>query len=225
MLPIEQLLYDFLPKVVLAILCGSLLGIERELKEKPAGLRTYLLITIGACLFQIIGTEISKSWLGAADPGRVAAQVVTGIGFLGAGAIIQSKGEVRGLTTAATIWFAAGVGVAVGAALYILAVFVTLVAVAALVLLRKLERALGTKGRMNYRCVIATTSPEAFDAAMNLLAREPTKVKVLESKRLTEICEIAFECHLSTDELRDLQRALTSPQPGEVSLRCEMLHE
>ncbi len=108
---------DVLGKLALAAVLGGAVGLERELHEKPAGLRTNILICLGAALFTHLSLHFT-SWGGAnspADPARVAAQIVSGIGFLGAGAIIQSRGNVTGLTTAATIWMVAAIGMAAGA--------------------------------------------------------------------------------------------------------------
>jgi uncharacterized membrane protein YhiD involved in acid resistance len=103
-------------KVVLAIVCGGLIGLERELKHKPAGLRTNILICLGAVLFTSLSVLISEGTPGGplGDPARIAAQVVTGIGFLGGGMIIQSGGSVTGLTSAATVWVVAAIGVCIG---------------------------------------------------------------------------------------------------------------
>ncbi len=122
-------------RLLLAGLFGAMLGYEREKAEKPAGLRTMALVSIGAALFTIV----SIIGFGSADPARVAAQIVTGIGFLGAGTIIRSgdSDTVRGLTTAASIWLTAAVGMAVGSGLYIISAVSTVVA---LVILRLLPR-------------------------------------------------------------------------------------
>jgi len=109
--------FSFLGKLALAVVLGGAVGLERELHEKPAGLRTNILICLGAALFTHLSLHFT-SWGGVnspADPARVAAQIVSGIGFLGAGAIIQSRGNVTGLTTAATIWMVAAIGMAAGA--------------------------------------------------------------------------------------------------------------
>jgi putative Mg2+ transporter-C (MgtC) family protein len=104
-----------------AALCGGL-GLERELRDSPAGLRTHVLVGVGAALFTMVGAYAVPTELvpGAAprDPFRVAAQIVSGIGFVGAGAVIQSRGSVRGLTTAASLWMAAAVGFGAGAGAY-----------------------------------------------------------------------------------------------------------
>ncbi len=103
-------------KLIISMMLGCIVGLERKRKGQMAGIRTFALISMGATLAMIISIYIPQEYMGLknGDPGRVAAQVITGIGFLGAGAIIQMKGSVRGLTTAAGIWMAATIGMAVG---------------------------------------------------------------------------------------------------------------
>lgn len=103
--------YCWVILTVLAIVCGAVIGVERGKRQKPAGLRTMMLICLGASIFTQAGLLIAG---GRADPGRVAAQVVTGVGFLGAGAIIHGRGAVTGFTTAAAIWVVAAIGVILG---------------------------------------------------------------------------------------------------------------
>ncbi len=123
--------------VVLAFVLGGVIGLERQLSGKAAGLRTNLLICLGAAVFTII----SKQMAGANDSvTRIAAQIVTGVGFLGAGAIIRDRGGIHGLTTAATIWLVASIGVACGAGKYPLAGITTLIAIIILLGLRPLEK-------------------------------------------------------------------------------------
>jgi putative Mg2+ transporter-C (MgtC) family protein len=125
--------------IVLAVVLGAAIGVEREFSGKAAGLRTNILICLGAAVFTII----SKRMAGENEAlTRIAAGVVTGVGFLGAGAIIQDRGGVHGLTTAATIWFMACLGMACGAGLYELAVILTLIAVFVLIGLRLIHRSL-----------------------------------------------------------------------------------
>ena len=115
-------------KLLLAMLLGAVIGVERKRKGQIAGVRTFSLICMGATLCMIISIYVPQVYLGLknGDPSRIAAQVVSGIGFLGAGAIIQMKGSVRGLTTAAGIWMAAALGLAVGVGMYVVAVVATL---------------------------------------------------------------------------------------------------
>lgn len=132
-------------KIAVAILCGILLGVEREIKDKPAGLRTMVLITVGSALYMIVSELIPLIAEGSdtilrTDPGRIAAQVVTGIGFLGAGAIIRARGAVHGLTTAAVIWVAAGIGLCVGAGFPLLGLGTTLIVLLTLTALNPLRR-------------------------------------------------------------------------------------
>ncbi len=121
--------------VILAVVFGAAIGLEREINGKAAGLRTNILICLGAAVFTIISKE-----MGGVSITRISAQIVTGVGFLGAGAIIQDRGGVFGLTTAATIWLVASIGTACGARLYTLAVITTLIAVLVLIGLGSVER-------------------------------------------------------------------------------------
>ena len=123
--------------VVLAVALGSMIGWERERSGKAAGLRTNILICLGAAVFTIL----SKYMAGDGDSWtRVAAQVVSGVGFLGAGAIIQDRGGIQGLTTAATIWLVSSIGMACGAGYYVLAGLTTMIAMVVLVGVRALEK-------------------------------------------------------------------------------------
>ncbi|MCY7380649.1 MAG: MgtC/SapB family protein [Gemmatimonadaceae bacterium] len=111
---------DLLVKLSLAVLLGGIIGFEREVAGKPAGLRTNILICIGAALLMDVSTRIGlANGVRVGDPGRIAAQIVSGVGFLGAGTIMQSQGMVTGLTSAATIWVVAAIGMTVGAGYYI----------------------------------------------------------------------------------------------------------
>lgn len=133
--------------IILATILGAAIGLERELSGKAAGLRTNLLICLGASVFTILSREMAAGTGGSVT--RIAAQIVTGVGFLGAGAIIQDRGGVHGLTTAATIWLVASIGMACGARFYQLAVVSTLIAIVVLFGLGKLERPLGRYGTKN----------------------------------------------------------------------------
>jgi putative Mg2+ transporter-C (MgtC) family protein len=117
---------DYIIRLLTALLLGGIVGLERELKGKAAGMRTNMLMCIGSCMIMIISIELARSYGGVADPGRIAAQAVTGIGFLGAGAIIRSKFHVAGLTTAATIWVLSALGLAIGAGYILLSIVVAL---------------------------------------------------------------------------------------------------
>lgn len=128
-------------KLFLSMLLGSVVGYERKRKGQMAGLRTFALISMGATLAMLISIYVCQEYQGLknGDPGRVAAQVITGVGFLGAGAIIQMKGSVRGLTTAAGIWMVSTIGLAVGVGMYLLSFVATLLILFILVLLERIE--------------------------------------------------------------------------------------
>lgn len=129
--------FELISRLLTATVLGAVLGFEREVQEKPAGLRTNILIAVGSAAFTLMSYRLAEP---GADPARIAAQIVTGIGFLGAGAIMHRDSGVEGLTTAATIWVNASVGVAAGGGEYRLAIIATAITVAALQVLRPVER-------------------------------------------------------------------------------------
>lgn len=129
-------------KLLLSMVLGSAVGYQRKVRGQSAGLRTFSLISMGAALAMILSIYVPQEYLGLknGDPGRIAAQVVTGIGFLGAGAIIQMKGSVKGLTTAASIWMVATIGMAVGVGMYWISLVATLLILVVLAWLEQVER-------------------------------------------------------------------------------------
>ncbi len=127
-----------LPSILLAVVLGAIIGLERELSGKAAGLRTNILICVGASVFTIISVRLSAGR--EESVARIAAQVVTGVGFLGAGAIIQDRGGVHGLTTAATIWLVASIGMACGAGMHRLAIIATAIGLGVLLCLMPLVK-------------------------------------------------------------------------------------
>jgi len=129
---------DILIKLLISILLGALIGIERERRNRPAGLRTHILVSLGSSLFTITSIQFSKMY-GGVDPSRVAANIVTGIGFLGAGTIMREGLTIRGLTTAATIWVSSAIGLACGMGYYLPAVITSISTFLVLILLRNLE--------------------------------------------------------------------------------------
>lgn len=122
-------------KLFLAVGLGALVGFERQLKDRPAGLRTHMLVSLGSAIFAVISLSFEI------EPARVAAGIVAGIGFLGAGSIIAHKGHVRGITSAATLWVTAGIGLAIGVGQYSIGI-ICAVLVFAILLLRRIEERL-----------------------------------------------------------------------------------
>lgn len=135
-------------KLLLSLFLGCCVGLERKRKGQIAGIRTFALIAMGATLAMILSIYVPQEYLGLknGDPGRIAAQVITGIGFLGAGAIIQGKGSVRGLTTAAGIWMVATIGMAVGVGLYTVSVVATILIILILTVLEMVEHRIHVGG-------------------------------------------------------------------------------
>ena len=129
-------------KMVLSMLLGAIVGYERKRKGQNAGVRTFSLIAMGSTLAMLLSIYVPQEYMGLknGDPGRIAAQVITGIGFLGAGAIIQMKGSVRGLTTAAGIWMVAIIGMAVGLGMYWLSIVASAMILFILVQLERIEK-------------------------------------------------------------------------------------
>jgi len=134
---------ELIQRLLLAAVLGGLIGAEREWRNKEAGLRTNILIAIGSAVFTMMSLELADARTG--DPSRIAAQIVTGIGFLGAGAIMRTDAGIQGLTTAATIWVNAAVGLAAGGGEFHLAIITTGVTLAVLLVLQPIEKYLDNR--------------------------------------------------------------------------------
>jgi putative Mg2+ transporter-C (MgtC) family protein len=140
-------------RLCLAGLLGGLVGLEREMHSQPAGLRTHMIVSLGSCLIMLVSIHMTDLSGGKSDPGRIAAQVVAGVGFLGAGAIMRSGLSVRGLTTAACLWTVAAIGLAVGSGYWRAALVTTFLTLVATVVFQKIERKF-SKGKSIRRFVI-----------------------------------------------------------------------
>ncbi len=142
-------------RLIIILLYAGLIGWERERHDRPAGFRTHILVGLGATLLMIISVDMVNAFPDTdADPGRIAAQVVSGIGFLGAGTIIREGFSVKGLTTAASLWATAAIGLAVGAGLYFAASITTALVLVSLLLLSLLERRMLGKNNKRLFCKI-----------------------------------------------------------------------
>ncbi|MDP2941010.1 MAG: MgtC/SapB family protein [Candidatus Omnitrophota bacterium] len=128
-------------RLVLSVFLSGLIGLERQVHRRSAGLRTHILVCLGSCLIMLTSLYVFDIYSGITniDPARIAAGVVTGIGFLGAGTIIREREEIRGLTTAASLWLVAGIGLAVGIGFILASVVTTFLAVVVLMFLRYME--------------------------------------------------------------------------------------
>ena len=135
-------------RLILSVILGGFIGLERQLHRRTAGLRTHILVCLGSCLIMLTSLFVFDIYKDKAslDPTRIAAGVITGIGFLGAGAIIQEREGVKGLTTAASLWVVAGIGLAVGCGFYSASIFTAVLSLGVLLFLRKFEdKVLGEK--------------------------------------------------------------------------------
>jgi len=180
-LPLGQMVL----KLVIAALLGGLIGLERETHGRPAGLRTHILVCLGSTLFALSSYAIAGTLF---DPGRVTAQIVTGIGFLGAGTIIRQGSAIRGLTTAASIWTVAAIGVAVaiGGSMLLLSMVATAIVVITLFLLPRVERR--TLGRRNEQLlsVVIRKQGETVPDVLRIIARHDAQLRTLECREGAE---------------------------------------
>jgi putative Mg2+ transporter-C (MgtC) family protein len=170
---------ELLGRLLLAAVLGGAIGAERELNDQAAGLRTHMLLTIGACLFTLVSAYGFGSGIGT-DPSRLAAQIVTGIGFLGGGAIVRHGLTVKGLTTAASIWATASVGVAIGAGRYVLGVGGAVLVVGTLFALRRVSDLLQRWGVSREEFVLATVPGFDTQRVVDLVRGERADLRALE---------------------------------------------
>ena len=195
----EIVSYDFLLRILAALGLGFLLGLERELTNKYAGLRTHILVCLGACVFTIISiygfptyadgdNVIVNQATGIRDTGRVAAQIVTGIAFIGAGTVLRNGPIIIGLTTAATLWISAAIGMTCGVGMYDLAGITTVIAVAVLTLIRKFEKKIlptGTKNTKRYKVSIYCNEENSYKIH-DFLSENVDNIEEFSAKNLTE---------------------------------------
>jgi putative Mg2+ transporter-C (MgtC) family protein len=162
----DPILFENVVKVGMAVLIGGLIGAEREFQDKAAGFRTIILITVGSVLFTIFSISMDPE----NSRTRVAANIVTGIGFLGAGAIVREHGRIGGLTTAATIWLAAALGMGIGAGELVFVSISTVVVLIVLFIFPYLERWIDqSREARSYRIVMASTNLKGVEKIKNAL--------------------------------------------------------
>jgi len=196
-------------KLLLAVALGGLIGLERESSLKPAGFRTNVLICVSAALMMILSDLALESEPGAqGDRLRVAAAVITGIGFIGAGSIIQAKGTITGLTTAATIWSVAGLGLVVGFGQYIVALLFTMIVILTLVIFRRLEERHIQKTVYDYTLKTRFT-PETLNRIKRLALHEGLRLRELSQRRESEFAVIHFSFPAAEDREQSFNLGLT----------------
>lgn len=178
-------------KLLLAIGLGGLVGLERELSQKPAGLRTNILICLGSTMMMILSQLSLQGSNSSGETMRVAAGVITGIGFIGAGTIIQSQGIVHGLTTASTIWAVSGLGLVIGAGYHAIAVIYTIIVLVTLISFRQLENKLLKKSVTRYELKIKQ-SRDFLGQLKRLALHQGVRLADLALKREGEFSRVTF---------------------------------
>jgi putative Mg2+ transporter-C (MgtC) family protein len=195
-------------RLLVAALLGGLVGLERELKHRPAGLRTHMFICIGAAMFTILSSELAGAFTG--DHTRIAAQIIPGIGFIGAGSILHARsGSVTGLTTAATIFVVASVGMACGGGLYALAVFAGILIFIALRVLGWMETRFGLKALvMNYSVYSEQPAADLVAAAHSVLEQQGKELSGVRVCRPEGKQQLAFNVEGTRHEQKEIMEAL-----------------
>lgn len=201
-------------RLLLAALLGGAVGLERELSRKPAGLRTNMLICVGAALFTIISYEMAANTGG--DHTRIAAQIVTGIGFIGAGVVIHEQGTIIGITSAATIFVVASIGMAVGAGLPATAIFTAMLLLTALVGFGRIEGYLGVHDRMMLFRVTPTAGGDVLDRVHKIVEEMGIHADRWQTYQSGHGSVVEFVAAVTIPKERDLLARL-----GTLGARCE----
>jgi putative Mg2+ transporter-C (MgtC) family protein len=205
-----------LARLVLAAILGGLIGLEREIRHRPAGLRTNMFICFGAAMFTILSDGLAVEHLG--DHTRIAAQIIPGIGFIGAGSILHMRGLTSGLTTAATLFVVASVGMATGGGLYLTAIFATGMVLIALFALGHLEQTFNLKTLLISYEVKGASVDEISQEVNRILEREHRMMQNVVSGSTGQYVRMQFDvigCRREQNDL--LQRLKASPVLGGVT--------
>ena len=197
-------------KLLIAAILGGFIGWEREKRGRPAGLRTHLLVCVGVTLMMLVSEHIFVHYQGyksdsvlRIDPARIAAQVVTGVGFLGAGTIMRFKASVRGLTTAASLWIVSGIGLAVGSGFILPAIFTTIIAIATLIFLPKVEGEMEKDKYMTIKMLIS--GQEHFlDNIKNILEKNSIKLQNYKFEKDVQKEEIVYDINVKFKDEKKL---------------------
>ena len=197
-------------RLILAALLGGIIGLEREIRDKPAGLRTNILICVGSTLFMSLSTQVAK--LLGGDPTRIAAQIISGIGFLGAGAVLHSHGFVLGLTTAATIWVVAGVGMALGSGMYLVAIFATAMSLVTLYFLSFLEDRIQGRRSYSYSLIVSDLN-QALASVNRVLQESSVSAASFNFKKRADNYRVWFNLVIPRDKnIKIIQRLSEVPE-------------
>ena len=211
--------YESVLRLVLAGALGGIIGLEREASGKPAGFRTNVLICMGAALIMELSVSMTAS---KGDPGRIGAQIVSGIGFLGAGTILHFRGNVIGLTTAATLWVVAAIGMAVGASAYIQAIGATLLVMLTLMLLGRVEDHLIPGRRPPERMidVVMQSDVSMIYEIEQLIARAGFTVETMKAEKTGDVLAVSYQARGKPQDWDPLLKQLLS---HEVVRKVELI--
>ena len=215
-------------RLLLATLLGAIIGAEREYTHRPAGIRTHMLVALGACAVMITGEMIFGLYLplGASpDPARMAAQVIAGVGFLGAGTILREGSSIRGLTTAASVWAVACLSVAVGAGFYIVGIAGAVLMMITLVAVERLQKRFLQGRLVRYSfCLTVLNVPEVLDQ-VNLLAQQTDATLTFISVDVQqEHAEVQYNIRFSQRNFREKAHAFFTPlkeNPDVIGIKIE----
>ena len=197
-------------RLILAAVLGGIIGLEREIRDKPAGLRTNMLICVGSALFMSLSTQVAQ--LLGGDPTRIAAQIISGIGFLGAGAVLHSHGFVLGLTTAATIWVVAGVGMALGSGMYLVAIFATAMSLVTLYFLSFVEDKIQGRRSYSYSLVVSDLN-QALASINRVLQKSSVSAASFNFKKRADNYRVWFSLVIPREKnIKIIQRLSEVPE-------------
>ena len=203
-------------RLLLATLLGGLVGLERELSHKPAGIRTNMLICLGAALFTIVSYEMAGAVGG--DHTRIAAQIIPGIGFLGAGVVIRERGTIIGITSAATIFVVASIGMTVGAGLYVTGIFTMLLLLGSLIFIGNIEQRVGLQTRvMNFR-ITAPPELDPLTRVHTIVEESGLHARRWHSYKVDEGLLVEFDAEMTVPQERDLMTRL-APLKARIEAR------
>ncbi|KPK42192.1 MAG: hypothetical protein AMJ78_03285 [Omnitrophica WOR_2 bacterium SM23_29] len=208
--------FEMILRLILAVVLSGLVGYEREIHGRVAGFRTHILVCIGSTLIMLTSMNIFEIYRGQAtpDPARIAAQVVSGIGFLGAGTILRFKASVRGLTTAASLWTVAGIGLAVGSGLYIPAVVTTILVLITLFFLTIIERSIIRKDWFKMLEIETKSYASQLENIRSILSEYEVEIKNFEVRSTTSPDEMILKLSL---------RLLTNEYDDEIVSKIRQL--
>ena len=193
-------------RLLLAALLGGIIGLEREIRRKPAGLRTNMFLCVGSALFTILSAELAKRFGG--EPIRIAAQLIPGIGFIGAGSILHARGSVVGLTTAATIFVIASIGMAVGGGMYLTGIFTTFFLLFALWALGRFERRFDLKTQTMSYNLTCQNIEEVMSGINATLESRKLAMQNLRVQRVGKEYVVEFEADVTDSQHRELMKQI-----------------